>query len=171
MYENSNQTDNGSSTVIIVATDRNGAIGENGCLPWRSQTDMRRFKAITMGKTIVMGRKTWESLPRKPLPQRDNVVLSKNNENFDGAIHASSLEDVFFRFSDIMVIGGGQIYNAFLPYTNRIELSIIDVETPGADTFFPMNLISEGWTEKTSEWRTPRGEPKILFKTLVRVSV
>lgn len=111
---------------MIFASDKNLGIGFNNKLPWDLITeDMEWFKQCTMGKTVVMGRKTYESLPERfrPLPGRTNVVLTSNTETFIDAIVSPSVEAVLERFKDekeIVVIGGGEVYKSFAPYVTRV---------------------------------------------------
>lgn len=118
---------------MIFASDKNSGIGFNNKLPWDSiPEDMEWFKQCTMGKTVVMGRKTWESLPERfrPLPGRTNVVLTSNTDNFIDAIVSPSIEAVLERFKDekeIVVIGGGEVYKSFAPYVTRVyQTNILD---------------------------------------------
>ncbi|MDE2111437.1 MAG: dihydrofolate reductase [Alphaproteobacteria bacterium] len=116
---------------LILARADNGVIGSKGALPWRLPDDMRRFKALTMGKPCIMGRKTWESLPKRPLPGRTNIVVTRNAafaaegaavaQSFDAALAIARKENP----SEIMVIGGAEIYAAALPRAGRIHLTEI----------------------------------------------
>ncbi|MDP6869386.1 MAG: dihydrofolate reductase [Candidatus Poseidoniaceae archaeon] len=116
---------------MIVACDRNGAIGRNGKLPWKQSTDLKHFKNITLNSNIIMGRKTWESLPGK-LPKRRHFVLSRNNvEN----VETISFDDALKL--EGWIIGGGEIYKLFLPHVKTLHRTIIDTRITGADTFFP----------------------------------
>ena len=108
---------------IIVAIAENGVIGANNGMPWRLSTDMKRFKALTEGHPIVMGRKTWESFPKRPLPNRRNIVITRNPSyeaegaelfpSFEAAIKASD--------DDLWVVGGGEIYAQALPHTDALH--------------------------------------------------
>src|SRR6478609_5484045 len=133
------------TVALIVARTRNGVIGLNNTMPWHLPEDLRYFKRVTLGKPVIMGRNTWESLG-KPLPGRDNIVITRN-ENFhaDGAtvvndldaalLLANSLADA--RDTDeIMVIGGAQIYAAALPQVTRAYITEVHADIEG-DTFFP----------------------------------
>lgn len=132
--------------ALVVAVSRNGVIGRDGTLPWRLKSDVRFFKTITMGKPLVMGRKTWESLPRKPLPGRDNIVLTRHRGyEAAGATVVSDPEaalskaQMFARRAnadEIAVIGGGEIYQLFLPMADRLYLTVVDLDVEG-DTRFP----------------------------------
>ncbi len=117
--------------VLVVAVAANGVIGQGGRIPWRIPEDMRHFKAVTMGKPVVMGRKTWESLPKKPLPGRTNIVVTRDrNFHASGAIAVHTLEEALARAAaekpeEIAVIGGAEIYAAALPHACRIYLTEI----------------------------------------------
>jgi len=135
---------------IIVATARNGAIGLHGKLLYHLPADMKRFKALTTGHTVLMGRKTFESLPKGSLPNRRNLVLSQKGreEEFAGAslFHSlnEALADCQLRadrcedYSDeVFVIGGASVYRAALSFADRLYLTCIDDDPCDADTFFP----------------------------------
>lgn len=137
----------GKTIVIIAAMARNRAIGLRGAMPWHLPHELRHFKETTMGKPIVMGRKTWESIGRV-LPGRQNIIVTRNPEyTVQGCDVAASLEHAVSRAvgEEIMVIGGGQLYAQALPYTDRMILTQVDCE-PQADTWFPE------WKEE--EWET-----------------
>ena len=124
--------------TLIAAMGKNRAIGLAGRMPWHLPAELQHFKQATMGKTIVMGRKTWQAIGR-PLPGRQNIVISRNSDfQADGVEVAASLEDaVRIAVSDeVMVIGGGQLYVLGLPFAQRMILTLIDIE-PEADTWFP----------------------------------
>lgn len=125
---------------LIVAIDRKGAIGRRGELLYHISADLRRFKALTTGHTVVMGRKTFESLPKGALPNRRNIVVSRQTGfSAPGIEVAHSLEAALGMAdsSDIYIIGGAEIYRQALPLADRLLLTVIDAETPDADTFFP----------------------------------
>ena len=116
---------------MIVACDRNGAIGKDGDLPWRQSTDLQHFKQITMGSNLIMGRKTWDSLPGM-LPGREHFVLSR------GEVEGVPVISVDYALGmDGWIIGGGQIYELFLPHVTELHRTIIDARVNDADTFFP----------------------------------
>jgi dihydrofolate reductase len=139
--------------AFVVAADRNGVIGRNGTLPWRLSSDMRHFKALTMGKPVIMGRKTWESLPKKPLSGRDNIVVTRRRDYAaEGAVVVHDPEAALAMAQDmarragvdeIAVIGGGEIFSSLLDRAQRVYLTEVDLTVPG-DTWFP-NLSSEHW--------------------------
>lgn len=131
--------------VIIAAVAENGVIGRGGTMPWRVKSDMAHLRALTLGKPVVMGRKTWESTHVKPLPRRTNIVVTRD-ENFTapGALVATSLEaamqaargDALRRGSDVMVIGGGELYVQAMPLVDRLEITWLHLN-PEGDSFFP----------------------------------
>ena len=133
---------------VIVAADERGGIGRAGRLPWHLPEDLQRFKRLTMGKPIVMGRRTWESLGR-PLPGRHNIVVSRQPGVVeDGATLVASLDEALRAAGDVpevCVIGGAEIYRIALPLAEEIHLtrvhSLVD-----ADTFFP-TLDAAEWEE------------------------
>jgi len=132
--------------VLVVAVAENGIIGREGGLPWRIKSDMQRFRALTWGKPVVVGRKTYLSFSRKPLPGRTNIVVSRDPDfTAPGAIVAPSLPaalavargDALRRASDaIMVLGGADIYAQALPLADRLEVTHIHAQCEG-DTVFP----------------------------------
>ena len=137
---------------MIVAVAANGIIGRDGELPWHLPEDLRHFKRITLGKPVVMGRKTWESIGR-PLPGRHNVVVTRSEDYVaDGASVAGSPEAALELLADepeVMIIGGGGIYGEFLARADRIYLTEVDVEIDG-DASFPA-LDPGEWREVSCE--------------------
>ena len=141
--------------ALIVAMSRNRVIGRNNALPWYLPGDLRYFKQVTMGKPILMGRKTWESIGR-PLPGRMNVVISRDHQwqAPAGTVCEHSLADGFKRATaqaeleggdEVMVIGGGEIYAAALPDIDRMYVTRVHAEIEG-DAFFP-EVNWEQWEE------------------------
>lgn len=125
---------------IIVAVAENNAIGKDNKLLCHISDDLKRFKKITTGNNIIMGKKTFKSLPNGPLPNRTNIVISDDkNDKFDGCIMAYSIEDAIEKCSDEkenFIIGGGMIYRQFLKYANKLYITKIHKNFEG-DTFFP----------------------------------
>ena len=121
--------------MMIFACDLNGVIGKNGDLPWRQSTDLQFFKKTTLGKTVVMGRKTWDSLPF-PLPGRRNIVISRSNRD---DVEVMSIEEVrrLAKTDDLFVIGGGEIYSIFIEESSVIYRTIINSKIEDGDTFAP----------------------------------
>lgn len=157
---------------VIVAADRRGAIGLRGGMLWHLPDDLRRFKAVTTGKAVVMGRKTWESLPRRPLPGRLNVVITRNPEyQADGALVAGSLSEavgIASGVEEIFIIGGGEVYRQAMPMATRLYLTRILAEASCADTFFP-DINPQEWTLTEEETMPARdGQPAFRFCNYVR---
>jgi dihydrofolate reductase len=125
---------------LIVAVSEDWGIGKDNELLWHISEDLIRFKNLTTGKTILMGKKTWESLPRKPLPGRKNIVLTDNpDEVIDGSVTAYSIADALDKCDgneEIFVIGGGSIYRQFMPLADRLYITHVHLEAP-ADVYFP----------------------------------
>jgi dihydrofolate reductase len=143
-------------TLVVAAAD-NGVIGRDGAVPWHIPADLKRFKALTLGKTVVMGRKTWDSLPRKPLPGRQNLVLSRDaGWRADGAVRAADIETAL-RLAEgpVMVIGGAEVYRLFLPGAQRIELTEVHGDFAGDAVF---RFDRAGWRESArTQQRTEDG--------------
>ena len=143
---------------IIVAIARNGVIGDKNALLWHIKEDMRFFRTTTSGHAVVMGRKTFESLGSKPLPKRTNIVITRAERNFDGALTAHSLEEAIAMAegdTEIFVIGGAQIYAEALNKVDRMYITRVDKDYEG-DTSFPEIDFSK-WELVASE-RYERGE-------------
>ncbi len=128
--------------VLVAAVARNGAIGRDNALLWTEPSDQRHFRQLTLGAPVVMGRRTWQSLPARfrPLPGRRNLVVSRD-AGFDtpGAERVPSLDAAFARVADaprVCVIGGAQLYALALPQADVLELTEVDADLDG-DTFFP----------------------------------
>jgi dihydrofolate reductase len=164
--------------VLIVALGTNRAIGHRGALPWHIPEDLKRFRALTMGKPIVMGRKTFQSIGRA-LPGRLNIVVSRAGSGAldlpDGVARAASLAEALeiarrhyagpagaagaggdadgAGKEDVMVIGGGEIYREALPLADRLEVTFVEDAPADADAFFPE------WRQ-SGEWRLVRAEPR-----------
>jgi dihydrofolate reductase len=140
------------SISLVVAASTNNVIGVAGGLPWHLSDDLKRFKALTMGKPIIMGRKTYESIGRA-LPGRQNIVITTQNKYAaDGCDVVASVEEAIAVAGDadeVMVIGGGEIYRQFLPLADRIHMTRVDVDVAG-DTGFP-EISDEVWREVARE--------------------
>ena len=131
--------------IGIVAVDRNLAIGKGGKLPWHYSADMKFFKETTIGNTVVMGRRTWLTL-KKPLPDRQNIVLSHDqNLANESLIVMSDVESVldFARQQEghLFVMGGAKVYESFLPHIQRWIVTEVPLAVEGADTFMPSNFL------------------------------
>lgn len=140
--------------VLVLARARNGVIGVKGDLPWRLPEDLKRFKALTLGRPIVMGRKTWESLPRKPLPGRPNIVITGQADysapgamvyaDLKAGLTAAAATPEARETGEICVIGGATLYEQTLPMAARIELTEVDL-APEGDAFSPSVEMAD-WT-------------------------
>ena len=132
---------------IIVAVAENNVIGNNNSLIWHISEDLKRFKKLTLGKPIIMGRKTYESLPFKPLPKRKNIIISRNSElNFEGAELVNSPQkalDLCHDFDEVFICGGAEIYKHFMNIANKMYITKVKKEFNG-DTFFP-EIDTEKW--------------------------
>lgn len=140
-----------TNLFLIYARARNGVIGHNGQLPWHIPADLKHFKALTIGKPMIMGRKTFESFP-KPLPGRRHIVLTRDtNWQAEGAEAVHSLEAALALVGEgeVAVIGGAEIYALFLPLANRVELTEVHDDFDG-DTYMPA-LPDDVWQEVTRE--------------------
>ncbi len=149
-----------STISFVLAMADNGVIGKDGALPWRIADDMRRFKALTIGKPCIMGRRTWESLPKKPLPGRANIVVTRDTSfHAEGADVVHSLDDAIARAGDvpeICVIGGADIYRAALPRATLIHLTQVHGDIAGDTRMAPFDRTV--WRETAREdHRTPEG--------------
>jgi dihydrofolate reductase len=161
---------NNPPITLVVARARNGVIGRDGKLPWHLPADLRRFKALTMGSAMVMGRKTFESLPGL-LPGRRHIVLTRSADwRAEGAEVAGSIAEALelARESAVSVIGGAEIFAEFLPLANRIELTEILADVAG-DTLMPDPRDTGGWRETSSaEHPGEDGRPPFRFASLER---
>lgn len=136
--------------AIVVAVAHQGAIGRGNTLLWHLPADLKRFKALTTGHTILMGRKTFDSLPKGALPQRRNVVISRQTASLPGAEVYPSIEQALEILQpldeEVYIIGGGEIYRQLLPRVDKIYLTRVDATFPDADVFFP-ELNEAEWEE------------------------
>ena len=156
--------------TLVVASAKNGVIGRDGALPWRLASDLKGFKAVTMGKPVLMGRKTWESLPRKPLPGRPNLVMSRdpnfraeggwNFTRLDALIAAGRAMAEASGADEVCVIGGAQLFEAALPIADRIVLTEVNLE-PAGDTYFTIDRAA--WRE-VSHQRCGRAKRRRRFR-------
>jgi dihydrofolate reductase len=158
--------------TLVVAVADNGVIGDKGALPWRIPEDLKRFKALTLGKPCIMGRKTWDSLPNRPLPGRTNIVVTRDSAFCaDGAEVAHSFEEALGIAArgtpdEIMIIGGAAIFAAALPLTQRVELTEI-MTAPEGDAFMPPFDRAQ-WQETKREGPYEAGALRYAFVTLER---
>ncbi len=161
-----------SNLAAIVAVGCDSAIGRNGDMPWHLPEDLKHFKEITSGATVIMGRKTWESLPRRPLPGRRNIVISRScNFQEEGAEMASSLQEAIAMTDNApaFIIGGESVYREALPLCSKLFLTQIEISTPDADTFFPSINPNEWQTIESTEVLTSKNGINYRFLTLERI--
>ena len=125
---------------IIVAVSEDWGIGKDNELLWHISEDLKRFKRLTTGNTVIMGKKTWESLPRRPLPGRKNIVLTDNpKESIENSVTAYSINDALSKCDpgeQVFIIGGGSIYRQFMPIADRLFITHVHKKAP-ADIYFP----------------------------------
>ncbi|MDR2556302.1 MAG: dihydrofolate reductase [Bacteroidales bacterium] len=153
---------------IIVAIAANDAIGNKGDLLWHLPEDLKYFKRITNGHTVVMGLRTWHSLPVKPLPKRRNIVLSDVPVSIDGVEVYNSVEDMLPHLKDdeqVFIIGGGMVYRQFLPIAETLYITHVlrDFE---ADTFFP-EIAADTWCVKEESEIFTDGKSGLQYKFVV----
>lgn len=171
---------NSRKIAIIAALGKNRELGRNGDLVWHISADLKNFKRLTSGHTVIMGRKTWESLPKRPLPGRNNIVLTRSNAEIEGATRVPSVESVLSSIgcdlsglpcesdSTVFIIGGAQVYSAFLPHADILYLTKVDSESgDGVDTWFP-EYENDWHLEAASDWETDSNGVKYRFETWIR---
>lgn len=158
---------------LIVAMARGGAIGRGNALPWRLPDDLKRFKALTSGHAVVMGRKTWDSIGR-PLPGRTNVVITRDpGWSAQGAVRVSDLDAAITAAEashpgrTVMVIGGAQVYALALPRTSLLHVTEIELDVPDADAFFPA-FDREAWDLRHEEAHVTSDGLRYRFVDLAR---
>lgn len=161
----------------IVAMGRNNEIGFKGAMPWHIPEDLQHFKKITLGHPVIMGRATWDSLPRRPLPRRLNIILSKNpgynpgdfqDSDVKKAVSLEEAVDFCTEMPEPFVIGGGHIYKSSLPFVSRLYITRIEADFPEADTYFP-EISPEEWVlAQQSETLTSSTGLSFRFETYER---
>lgn len=161
--------------TLIAAVAEDGCIGRNGDLPWRLKDDLKRFRRLTLGKPVVMGRRTWDSLPRKPLDGRRNIVVSRSIKELEGAICAESIEAALRIATGegadaVMVIGGGEIYALAMTWATCLQLTHVDRRVDDGDAFFP--TVDPNLWKVVHQERAPHdpmsGEPTAIYRTYRR---
>jgi dihydrofolate reductase len=155
---------------LIWAQSPSGVIGRAGAIPWRLPEDMARFKGLTMGHTVVMGRLTWESLPGKvrPLPGRRNVVVTRQADYMaDGATVVGGLDEVPAD-DEMWVIGGGQIYTLALPIAIRCEVTEVEVDLPREDDDVVAPVLDEAWVGVEGDWMASTSGLRYRFTSYQR---
>jgi len=159
---------------LVVATARNGIIGRDGGLPWHLPGDLKRFKELTLGKPVLMGRKTWQSLPRRPLPGRENLVVSRRSPigEHDGARWFTGMDAALewarsTGAAELCVIGGAELFREALPLADTLHLTRIERDVDG-DTVMPP--LGPGWIERWSSDRFEENGLPFRYVECERVS-
>ncbi|AXH36787.1 dihydrofolate reductase [Humibacter sp. BT305] len=156
---------------LVWAQSREGVIGADGGIPWRIPEDMAHFREVTGSSVVVMGRRTWDSLPPRfrPLPERENVVVTRDRSwSAEGARVAHSVDEALSgRQGDVWVIGGGEIYREALASADVLEVTEVDASVEG-DTVAP--AIGPEWTPEAGEWQESSGGMRYRFVTYRRRS-
>jgi dihydrofolate reductase len=155
---------------LIWAQSTSGVIGRGGAIPWRLPEDQARFKELTMGHTVVMGRRTWESLPAKvrPLPGRRNVVLTRQTDFMaEGAMVVQSLEAALTD-SDTWVVGGEEIYSLAMPRASRCEVTEVDIDFSRDEGDVLAPVLNGTWAETTGGWFTSSSGLRYRFRSYCR---
>jgi dihydrofolate reductase len=162
-----------SRIAFVVAYDRNRVIGKDGTLPWRLPDDLKHVRALTVGKPLIMGRRTYESFPRRPLPDRTNIVVTRDPSfRPDGVVVARTPDEALALAGDapeIVIFGGASIFGHFLPLADRLYVTEVDAAVAG-DTYFPA-LDAAEWREIEREEHAKDDRHAFAFRfiTLDRV--
>lgn len=162
---------NTKDLAMIAAVGPNLELGSHGNLIWHISADLKNFKLITSGHPVIMGRKTWESLPKRPLPGRTNIVLTRGEHSFKGAMTAHSPEEAIALCGDEetpFIIGGEEIYKLFLPYATQLYITHIDSDVDKeVDAWMPE--YHDNWTlAEHSDWNKDPNNIKYRFEKWVR---
>lgn len=155
---------------LIWAQSTSGVIGRDGTIPWRLPEDLARFKELTMGHTVVMGRRTWESLPRsvRPLPGRRNIVLTRNPDyRADGADAVTSIEAALAE-PQTWVIGGSEIYHLALPAATRCEVTEVDIDLRLEDDDALAPVLDVSWVGTSGDWHDSTSGLRYRFHSFLR---
>lgn len=154
---------------IIAAVAQDLGLGRNNELLWNIPEDLKRFKSLTMGKTVIMGKRTWESLPKRPLPGRRNIVITDNpDECFDCSFTAYSIDDAISKVDkseEAFIIGGASVYRQFMPYADRLYITHIHAVTE-ADVYFP-DIDNAVWKVVQKEEVIPDSPDKVSYAYVV----
>ncbi|WP_167109211.1 dihydrofolate reductase [Mycobacterium sp. DL592] len=159
-----------SGLGLIWAQSTSGVIGRDGGIPWHLPEDLARFKDVTMGHTVVMGRRTWESLPAKvrPLPGRRNVVLTRQTDYMaHGATVVGDLEDALID-EDTWVIGGSEIYHLALPLATRCEVTEVEIDLRLEDDDALAPMLDESWVGTAGDWQDSSSGLRYRFHHFLR---
>ncbi|TXI36097.1 MAG: dihydrofolate reductase [Mycobacterium sp.] len=159
------------TVALIWAQSTSGVIGRGGGIPWRVPEDLARFKDLTMGHTVVMGRRTWESLPprMRPLPGRRNIVLSRDpGYRADGAEVVTGVDGALSG-PRVWVIGGAEIYHLALPHASRCEITEVDIDLRLEDDDALAPVLDETWVGTSSPWHDSSSGLRYRFHSYLRV--
>ena len=158
--------------AMIAAVGPGLELGIDGDLVWHISADLKNFKRLTLGHPVIMGRKTWESLPKRPLPGRLNIVLSRSLEKAEGAVVAASCEEALDACAGLempFIMGGEDIYRQFLPMATKLFITAVDAPVPeGVDAWFP-EYRDEWQVDEASEWVDDGNAVKYRFETWKRI--
>lgn len=155
---------------LIWAQSTSGVIGRDGGIPWRLPEDLARFKELTMGHTVVMGRRTWESLPRsvRPLPGRRNIVITRDPDyRADGADVVTSIEAALAE-PQTWVIGGSEIYHLALPAATRCEVTEVEIDLRLEDDDALAPVLDESWVGTSGDWHDSTSGLRYRFHHFLR---
>lgn len=155
---------------LIWAQSTSGVIGRDGGIPWRLPEDLARFKELTMGHTVVMGRRTWESLPRsvRPLPGRRNIVITRDPDyRADGADVVTSIEAALAE-PQTWVIGGSEIYHLALPAATRCEVTEVEIDLRLEDDDALAPVLDESWVGTSGDWHDSTSGVRYRFHNFLR---
>jgi dihydrofolate reductase len=158
------------SVALIWAQSSSGVIGRDGSIPWVLPEDLARFKRLTMGHTVVMGRRTWESLPVRfrPLPGRRNIVVSRNPDyRAEGAEVVDSIEAGLGE-GQTWVIGGAEIYHLAMPLASRCEITEVDIDLHLRDDDTLAPVLGESWTGTAGDWQDSTSGLRYRFYRYLR---
>ncbi|MFL6086019.1 MAG: dihydrofolate reductase [Mycobacterium sp.] len=155
---------------LIWAQSTSGVIGRDGGIPWRLPEDQARFKELTLGHTVVMGRLTWESLPAKvrPLPGRRNVIVSRQADYVAERADVVTTLEAALTDDETWVIGGEQIYALALPFATRCEVTEVEIDLPRRDADAVAPVLDETWVGATGEWLTSSSGVRYRFYSYQR---
>lgn len=159
------------SVALVWAQSTSGVIGRDGGIPWRVPEDLARFKELTLGQTVVMGRRTWESLPARfrPLPGRRNVVVSRNRDYpARGAEVLGSLAAALADGGQTWVIGGAEIYHLALPLATRCEVTEVQIDLRPDDDDALAPVLDATWTGTSGRWQDSTSGLRYRFSTYLR---
>ena len=158
------------SVALIWAQSQSGIIGRDGGIPWQLPEDLARFKELTMGHTVVMGRRTWESLPRsvRPLPGRRNIVITRDPDyRADGADVVTSIEAALAE-PQTWVIGGSEIYHLALPAATRCEVTEVEIDLRLEDDDALAPVLDESWVGTSGDWHDSTSGLRYRFHNFLR---